>query len=103
MPVDRLTPVHEAAHLQDDLRRAGIEPWGWIINGSLAAAQTSHPLLRLRASAEASQIARVRDGLAARYAVVPMRVEEPVGRHRLITLFQNSVNEQPEGDRSVRI
>ena len=24
------TPVLEAAHLQDDLRRAGIEPWAWI-------------------------------------------------------------------------
>ncbi|MBJ5970274.1 arsenical pump-driving ATPase, partial [Salmonella enterica subsp. enterica serovar London] len=29
------TPVLEAAHLQDDLRRAGIEPWGWVINNSL--------------------------------------------------------------------
>ena len=25
------TPVLEAAHLQNDLQRAGIEPWGWII------------------------------------------------------------------------
>ena len=31
------TPVLEAAKLQDDLRRAGIEPWAWIVNGSLAA------------------------------------------------------------------
>ena len=34
------TPVLEAAQLQDDLRRAGIEPWGWIVNASLAAAKT---------------------------------------------------------------
>ena len=42
------TPLLEAAHLQDDLRRAGIEPWAWIINSSLAAAQTRQPLLRAR-------------------------------------------------------
>lgn len=29
------TPVHEAAALQDDLRRADIEPFGWIVNQSL--------------------------------------------------------------------
>jgi arsenite/tail-anchored protein-transporting ATPase len=73
------TPVLEAAHLQEDLRRAGIEPWGWIVNASLAAAETSHPLLRLRAASEAPQIARVRDELAPRYAVVAMQAEEPVG------------------------
>ena len=28
------TPVSEAAALQDDLRRAGIEPFGWVINKS---------------------------------------------------------------------
>lgn len=33
------TPVLEAANLQNDLRRAGIEPWAWIINQSLAASQ----------------------------------------------------------------
>jgi arsenite-transporting ATPase len=29
-------PVLEASALQDDLRRAGIEPYGWAINASLA-------------------------------------------------------------------
>ncbi|CNL10060.1 TPA: arsenical pump-driving ATPase [Yersinia enterocolitica] len=33
------TPVLEAANLQQDLRRAGIEPWAWVVNNSLAAAQ----------------------------------------------------------------
>ncbi|MDO9194027.1 MAG: arsenical pump-driving ATPase, partial [Undibacterium sp.] len=32
------TPVLEAAGLQTDLRRAGIEPWAWVINNSLAMA-----------------------------------------------------------------
>lgn len=80
------TPVLEAAHLQDDLRRAGIEPWGWIVNASLAAAKTSHSLLRRRATAELAQIAQVREQLAGRFGVVPMQAEEPVGAGKLRAL-----------------
>lgn len=32
------TPVLEASNLQADLRRVAIEPWAWIINTSVAAA-----------------------------------------------------------------
>jgi len=39
------TPVHEALSLQADLRRAGIEPAGWIINQSLAPLSVSDPVL----------------------------------------------------------
>jgi arsenite-transporting ATPase len=80
------TPVLEAALLQDDLRRAGIKPWGWIVNASLTAATTNHPLLRQRAVTELPQIAKVCDELADRYAVVPMRADEPVGVERLRAL-----------------
>ncbi len=73
------TPVLEASRLQDDLRRAGIEPWGWIVNSSLAAAETRQPLLQKRAQSELEQIAVVRDALSGRYAVVPMQATEPVG------------------------
>ena len=34
------TPVHEAAALQADLQRSGIEPYGWIVNASLSASGT---------------------------------------------------------------
>ena len=37
------TPVHEAERLQADLRRAGIEPFGWVINASLATSGTHTP------------------------------------------------------------
>ena len=50
------TPVLEAKHLQNDLRRAGFEPWGWTINSSLAVAQTSQPLLQQRAMSEQEQM-----------------------------------------------
>jgi arsenite-transporting ATPase len=80
------TPVLEAARLQDDLRRAGIEPWAWVVNASLAATGTRHPLLSARAATELTEIASVRDDLSKRYAVVPMLAEEPVGPERLRAL-----------------
>ena len=77
------TPVSEAAALQADLRRAGIEPFAWVINRSLAVAGTADPVLAARAGAELAQIARVRAGLAQRLAVVPWRAQPPVGRAAL--------------------
>ena len=80
------TPVLEASALQEDLRRAGIEPYAWVIDGSLAAAQPHDPLLRCRAAAEIPQIAKVKDRLARRVALVPFQAEEPVGAARLMAL-----------------
>ncbi len=77
------TPVLEAAHLQDGLRRAGIEPWRWIINSSLAAAENGRPLLRKCARSEQEEITKVRDDLAKRYAVVPIQAQEPIGAKNL--------------------
>jgi arsenite-transporting ATPase len=86
------TPVLEAEHLQNDLQRAGIKPWGWIINSSLAAAETHHPLLQKRAQSEREQIAKVRDKLSSRFAVVPMQAAEPVGVEKLKSLCETSDN-----------
>jgi len=77
------TPVLEAAGLQDDLRRAGIEPWAWVVNNSLAAAKPTTPLLRRRAATELDQIDTVSNELAARYAVIPLQTTEPVGAEAL--------------------
>jgi arsenite-transporting ATPase len=82
------TPVLEAAQLQDELRRAGIEPWAWVINGSLAMARPSAPLLQRRALGEITQIDLVRDRHAQRLAVLPLLAEEPVGAERLARLVQ---------------
>ena len=73
------TPVLEAAALQEDLRRAGIEPWGWVINSSLAAAGPRDPLLVRRAQAELVQIEKVTSELAERVAITPWLVRQPVG------------------------
>ena len=80
------TPVLEAANLQGDLRRAGIEPWAWIINNSVAAAHPRSPLLRERAAHERREIDTVSSRHARRYAVVPLLREEPVGVDRLLAL-----------------
>lgn len=74
------TPVHEAERLQADLRRAGIEPFGWVVNASLAASGTRHPLLAARAALEAPHLARVRDALAAWAWLVPWEAPAPPGK-----------------------
>lgn len=80
------TPVLEAAGLQEELRRAGIEPWAWLINNSLSAATISSPLLKQRAAFELAQIEAVRTRYAARVALVPMQDQEPIGIERLLNL-----------------
>ena len=82
------TPVLEASSLQDDLRRASIEPYAWVINASLSAAQPSDPLLESRAVAEIPEITKVKEALACRVALVPFQIEEPVGAARLLALTE---------------
>ncbi len=86
------TPVLEAAHLQDDLRRAGIEPWAWVVNNSVAASRPRSPLLRRRAVNELAEIAAVAQTHAHRHAVVPLLEQEPVGVSRLQALAGGLAN-----------
>lgn len=81
-----LTPVSEAAMLQDDLRRAGIEPFGWVLNATLAGSGTHNPVLLARAALERPHLHRVREQLAARAWIVPWQVESLVGEGRLAAL-----------------
>jgi arsenite-transporting ATPase len=80
------TPVLEAANLQADLLRAGITPWAWIINNSVAAAKPHSPLLRQRAKNELREIETVTRQHASRLAVVRLLEQEPVGMDRLLQL-----------------
>lgn len=73
------TPVLEAANLQEDLRRADIEPWAWVINNSLAAASPSSPFLITRSNRELPLIAEVEKKYGHRIAVVPQQSADPVG------------------------
>lgn len=87
------TPVSEAAALQADLRRAGIEPYAWIINSSLAAAGSSDPVLRRRIAGELEQIAAVQTQHAKRVAIVPWQTEAPVGAEHLRRLAGAAVTD----------
>lgn len=80
------TPVLEAASLQEDLRRAGIEPWAWVINNSLTISDTQSPLLKLRAEHELARIEVIRTRYAKRIALVPIQDEEPIAVDRLLAL-----------------
>ncbi|MBC4001762.1 arsenical pump-driving ATPase [Morganella morganii subsp. morganii] len=73
------TPVLEAENLQNDLMRAGIHPWAWVINNSLSVTETTSPLLLSRAEQEIPQIKKVTSSLAKRVAIVPLLENEPVG------------------------
>ncbi|AZP11281.1 arsenical pump-driving ATPase [Undibacterium parvum] len=84
------TPVLEAAGLQLDLQRAGIAPWAWIINNSLAMAKPSSALLRQRAYNELAQINEVANKYAQRWAVIPLQAQEPVGLERLQQLIHGT-------------
>ncbi|MGE6122810.1 arsenical pump-driving ATPase [Aeromonas media] len=73
------TPVQEVANLQADLRRAGIEPWAWVVNHMLTPASVTSPLLAQRAYRQQPHIEAVKEEHAKRYAVVPLQAVEPVG------------------------
>lgn len=90
------TPVLEAANLQADLRRAGIEPWAWVINNSIAATTTQSPLLRRRAKNELREIEHVASEHARRYAVIPLMAEEPIGVERLLKLSKEQPRDRSE-------
>jgi arsenite-transporting ATPase len=86
------TPVLEAANLQADLRRAGIEPWAWVVNNSILAANPKSPLLMIRAKHERDEIQAVTKKYANRFAVVPLLPNEPVGVNRLRELASPSMS-----------
>lgn len=82
------TPISEAAALQDDLRRARIEPYAWVVNRSLLAAGTEDPLLRMRLASEVKQFDRIRRGLASSVFVIPWLVVPPIGIGALTRLAE---------------
>ncbi|HEX9083744.1 MAG TPA: ArsA-related P-loop ATPase, partial [Gemmatimonadaceae bacterium] len=89
------TPVHEAAQLQTDLRRAGIEPFAWVVNQSFAGGGVQDPILRERGAREERYLTEVRDHLASRIAWVPWYPDPPVGAGRLLELARGGSTSMP--------
>jgi arsenite-transporting ATPase len=73
------TPVHEAGRLQEDLLRAGITPYAWVINQSFCGNGFRDPVLVERGERELPYIEEVSAHLASRLALVPWKAEAPVG------------------------
>ena len=82
------TPVSQAQALQEDLRRAQIEPFAWVINKSIEAAGTRDPLLAARLQGERRQMERISRGLAKLTFVVPWKAQPPIGYEALSALVQ---------------
>lgn len=80
--IPEATPVHEAEELQKDLRRAGIEPFAWVVNQSLAPLKVTDPVLVARQAQEARYLDEVRNGLATRTALLALQDERLGVRER---------------------
>ncbi|MDF7800081.1 arsenical pump-driving ATPase [Pontiellaceae bacterium B1224] len=74
------TPTHEAADLQRDLRRANIEPFGWIINRSFAVSGTSDPVLCAKGLHETDYIREIASGLSTKQTVISPWIGEELNR-----------------------
>ena len=79
------TPVAEAVRLVEDLGRAGITPYGWVVNNTLDPSGITDPVLAARAGLQRPQLARVRH-LAEQVWTLGWQPEPPVGAERLAVL-----------------
>lgn len=73
------TPVHEAASLQRDLRRAEIEPYAWVVNQVLSPLPIIDPMMKQRQSHEQKYLREVKEIQARRMAIIPWQIEPPIG------------------------
>ncbi|HTN00282.1 MAG TPA: arsenical pump-driving ATPase [Planctomycetaceae bacterium] len=80
------TPVHEAAQLQQDLRRAQIEPWAWVINQSLTPLSVTDPVLQSRRQHERTYLDEVTGSLSSRTVLLPWHATPPTGLEGLRSL-----------------
>ncbi|WP_062677305.1 arsenical pump-driving ATPase [Parageobacillus toebii] len=77
------TSVYEASRLQDDLKRAGIQPKWWVINQSFYATHTMDPILRGRAQSEVQWIEEVQRKSQNHCVIIPWQSEDIVGYQKL--------------------
>jgi len=86
------TPTHEAKALQEDLRRANIEPYGWIINRSFAASNTTDPILIKKGQFELKYIEEITNTLSKNLkggaVLSPWVADELVGSDNLEHLMK---------------
>lgn len=83
------TPVSQATALQDDLRRAKIEPFAWVVNKSLLAADTQEPLLLARKRSEQKQLTRAIEQSTHGVYLVPWLATPPIGADAIGALLSH--------------
>ena len=83
------TPVHEAASLQNDLKRADIYPYGWIINKSFFDSGTTDTQLVLKSINEIKYISEVIDKYSKKTIVTPWSSEELQGGNSFVRYLNN--------------
>lgn len=73
------TPMREAEVLQNDLKRAGIKPYAWLINQCLSSlVNLKDPILRKRASNEVLIIQNIKTNLADKVYSLPYITDEKI-------------------------
>lgn len=86
------TPMREAGDLQNDLKRAGIKPYAWLINQSLSMLTgISDPLLKSRAGAETQVIDTINRTYSERTFGIPFIAEKKL----LPALLDRHLNKIP--------
>ncbi|MCC9643608.1 arsenical pump-driving ATPase [Rhodopirellula sp. JC740] len=83
------TPVHEAERLQQDLRRAKIEPFAWVINQSLASLSVHDPVLLGRQQSERPYLQEVMNQHAKQAVIIPWQSTPPIGLDGLRELMKS--------------
>ncbi|PLY09473.1 MAG: hypothetical protein C0626_10890 [Arcobacter sp.] len=68
------TPTHEAKDLQEDLKRAGIIPYAWIINRSFSLTNSSNNLLCQKALNELKYIDEIKKELSSKTLIEAWKV-----------------------------
>lgn len=96
------TPVHEAQHLQEDLRRAEIEPFAWVINQALSPLTVTDPLLLRRQASELPFFEEAITRHARQTAVIPWQVAAPVGIAGLRSLLNDS-SDTPAVEKGIHV
>lgn len=90
------TPVHEAAGLQADLKRAGIRPAAWIANQSLHATASTDPTLAARGRHESRWLTEIATHHPT-LATVPWQPVPPIGPDALAILVRSAPSDAGEG------
>ena len=70
------TPTHEAKDLQEDLKRAGIKPYSWVINRSFALTNSSNNLLCQKSLNEIEYINEIKNSLSSKTLIKPWTLKQ---------------------------